>query len=70
MGDGGLSDFPSSRILIMSPKKRKPFEKTTEVKRQARLRVGSPPAAQTHIDRRKKLPKHKKLVQQIDIEIS
>ena len=54
----------------MSPKKRKPFETTTEVKRQARLRVGSPPAAQTHIDRRKKLPKHKKLVQQIDIEIS
>jgi hypothetical protein len=32
--------------------------------------VGSPPAVQTHIDRRKKVPKHKKLVQQIDIEIS
>jgi hypothetical protein len=41
-------------------KKRKPFKRTTEVKRQARLRVGSPPAVQTHQDRRKKLPKHKK----------
>jgi hypothetical protein len=44
----------------MSPRKRKLFQRTTEVKRQARLRVGSPPAAQTHQDRRKKLPKHKK----------
>lgn len=43
----------------MSPKKPKPFKRTTEVKRQARLRVGSPPAAQTHRDRRKKPPKHK-----------
>ena len=44
----------------MSPKKPKAFEKTTEVKRQARRVVGSPPAAQTHQDRRKKSPKHKK----------
>jgi len=54
----------------MNPKKPKPFKSSTEVKRQARLRVGSPPAAQTHVDRRKKLPKHKKRVQQTDIEIS
>jgi hypothetical protein len=47
----------------MSRKKPKPFESTTEVKRQARLRVGSPPSAQTHQDRRKKLPKHKKRVE-------
>jgi hypothetical protein len=52
----------------MSPRKPKPFEKTIEVKRQARLRVGSPPAAQTHKDRRKKLPKHKKRAQQIETE--
>jgi hypothetical protein len=44
----------------MSAKKPKPFESTTEVKRQARLRVGSPPAGQPHQDKRKKLPKHKK----------
>ncbi len=41
-------------------KKPKPFKAETEVRRQARLRVGSPPAAQTHQDRRKKPPKHKK----------
>jgi hypothetical protein len=52
----------------MSTKKPKPFEKTTEVKRQARLRVGSPPSAQTHQDRRKKLPKHKKLEKQATTE--
>lgn len=54
----------------MSTKKPKPFKSTTEVKRQARLRVGSPPAAQTHKDRRKKLPKHKKRVQELDTELS
>jgi hypothetical protein len=52
----------------MSPKKRKPFESTKEVKRLARLRMGSPPAAQTHQDRRKKLPKHKKLEKQAATE--
>jgi hypothetical protein len=54
----------------MSRKKPKPFESTNEVKRQARLRVGSPPASQTHQDRRKKLPKHKKLVQLVETELS
>ena len=52
----------------MSRKKPKPFKSSTEVKRQARLRVGSPPAAQTHVDPRKKPPKHKKRVQLTDIE--
>ena len=56
--------------LTMSPKKPKAFKKTTEVKRQARLRVGAPPGAQTHLDRRKKLPKHKKLVKQAEAEDS
>jgi hypothetical protein len=53
----------------MRTKKPKPFQSTKEVKRQARLRVGSPPAVQTHQDRRKKPPKHKKLVQ-AEAEIS
>jgi hypothetical protein len=52
----------------MSPRKPKPFRSTIEVKRQARLRVGPPPAAQTHQDRRKKLPKHKKLEKQVETE--
>jgi hypothetical protein len=53
----------------MSSRKPKAFEKTTEVKRQARLRVGTPPAAQTHQDKRKKVPKHKKRQKQAEIEI-
>ena len=60
----------SSYYIAMRSKKSKPFESTTEVKRQARRRVGSPPAAQTHQDRRKKLPKHKKHAEQIETEIS
>jgi hypothetical protein len=52
----------------MRSKKPKPFQSTKEVKRLARLRVGSPPAAQTHVDRRKKLPKHKKLDKQAATE--
>ena len=52
----------------MSPRKRKTFEKTTEVKRQARLRVGSPPAGEPHKDKRKKLPKHKKREKLAEIE--
>ena len=59
--------FPATP-LTMSPRKPKPFKGTTEVKRQARLRVGSPPAAQTHVNRRKKLPKHKKREKYSDTE--
>ena len=54
----------------MRRKKPKPFEKTTEVKRQARLRVGSPPAAQLHLDKRKKLPKHKKRVEVVETDLA
>ncbi len=64
------TDYFPLVTLTMSPKKTKPFKSTTEVKRQARLRVGPPPAAQTHQDRRKKLPKHKKRAQQVETEIS
>ena len=56
-------DFP---IPAGSMRKPKPFKKTTEVKRQARLRVGSPPAAQTHQDKRKKPPKHKEREELVD----
>ena len=56
--------------LLMRAKKPKPFKNTTEVRRQARLRVGSPPAAVTHTDRRKKPPKHKKLVERVETELS
>jgi len=44
----------------MSARKPKPFRATKEVKRQARLRVGSPPPAQLHMSRKRKSPKHKK----------
>ena len=52
----------------MIPKKPKPFKRTTEVRRQARLRMGSPPAAQTHQDQRKKQPKHKKRISESELE--
>ena len=45
----------------MKRKKPKPFKNTTEVRRQARLRVGSPPAGVTHTEKKDKPVKHKKL---------
>jgi hypothetical protein len=44
----------------MSTRKPKPFRATKEVKRQARLRVGSPPPSRVHQNREHKPPKHKK----------
>jgi hypothetical protein len=44
----------------MRKKKPKPFKNTTEVRRQARLRVGTPPPSQTIPGKRNKPPKHKK----------
>jgi hypothetical protein len=44
----------------MKTRKPKPFRATKEVKRQARLLVGSPPPAQLHKSRKHKSPKHKK----------
>jgi hypothetical protein len=49
-------------------KKTRPFKAETEVRRQARLRVGSPPASQAHQDRRKKRAKHKKQLEAEDRE--
>ena len=45
----------------MSPRKRKPFQATKEVKRRARREIGSPPPTQRHESRKRKPPKHKKL---------
>jgi len=44
----------------MRPRKPKPFRAAKEVKRQARLRLGSPPPVQRHETRKRKSPKHKK----------
>ncbi|PYV12172.1 MAG: hypothetical protein DMG23_01995, partial [Acidobacteria bacterium] len=41
-------------------RKPKPFRASKEVKRQARLRVGSPPPGRVHETRERKPPKHKK----------
>ena len=61
---------PLTTALTMRTKKPKPFKNTVEVKRQARLRVGSPPAAVTHTDKRLKPPKHKKRVDVAEPEVS
>ncbi len=45
----------------MKKKKPKPFKNTVEIRRQARLRVGSPPAAVRHTEKKDKPAKHKKL---------
>lgn len=42
------------------PPKPKPFRAGKEVKRRARLALGTPPAAQRHESRKRKSPKHKK----------
>jgi len=41
------------------PPKPKPFTAGKEVKRRARLTLGTPPAAQRHESRKRKPPKHK-----------
>jgi hypothetical protein len=64
VGAGGLAPLSrfrrGERLSRMSTRKPKPFRATKEVKRQARLRVGSPPPAQLHASRKRKSPKHKK----------
>jgi hypothetical protein len=46
----------------MSRRKSKPFRATKDVKRRARSVVGSPPPVQRYESRKRKPPKHKKLV--------
>jgi hypothetical protein len=53
----------SNELFSMSsrkPRKLKPFRATKEVKRRARIEIGSPPPVQRHQDRKRKPPKHKK----------
>jgi len=51
----------------MSPSRpSKPFRAEKEVKRRARLTLGTPPAARRHESRKRKPPKHKK--QELDSE--
>jgi hypothetical protein len=52
----------------MSRRKPKPFRAGKEVKRQARLRVGSPPPSQPHETPKKKEPKHKKQLLEKELE--
>jgi hypothetical protein len=52
----------------MKMKKPKPFKNTTEVRRQARLRVGAPPSAKVILDKRDRPPKHKKPVEIAGVE--
>lgn len=57
------SDTLPPKPFPMSPRKPrtlKPFRAAKEVKRQARLRVGSPPPLQRHETRKRKPPKHRK----------
>jgi hypothetical protein len=49
----------------MSSGKPKPFRASKEVKRRARVELGSPPPTQRHESRKHKPPKHKK--QQLQI---
>jgi hypothetical protein len=50
------------------PRKSKPFRATKEVKRQARMQVGTPPPVQRHEARRRKPPKHKKQDWEQDVD--
>lgn len=51
---------PELPIRTVKRRKPKPFRANKEVKRQARLRLGTPPASRPHKSRRTKPPKHKK----------
>jgi hypothetical protein len=50
------------------PRKPKPFRATKEVKRQARMQVGSPPPIQRHESRKRKPRKHKKQDREREVE--
>jgi len=49
------------RVITMAKKRKpKPFSASKEVKRLARLAVGTPPPSQVQPDETRKPPKHKK----------
>jgi len=50
----------ASRLFSMPRRKKRKFSAAKEAKRQARVRIGSPPAERVLPDKRKKAPKHKK----------
>jgi len=57
--------------LYMGRRKRrkpKPFQAFKEVKRQARLRLGSPPPLQRHESHKRRPPKHKELNREQEAE--
>lgn len=62
----GTGRFDSDTLpptIRMSPRRRgkpKAFQATKEVRRLARLRVGSPPPVQKQESRKEKSPKHRK----------
>jgi hypothetical protein len=45
-------------------RRRKMFRASKEVKRRARLTLGTPPASRTHEERKRRPPKHKKREQE------
>lgn len=48
------------RLISMPRRKKRKFSASKEAKRQARLRVGTPPPERILADKRKKPPKHRK----------
>ena len=50
----------ASRLFSMPRRKKRKFSAAKEAKRQARVRIGSPPAERVLPDKRKKALKHKK----------
>ncbi len=52
--------YGQKRLFSMPRRKKRKFSAAKEAKRQARVRIGSPPAERVLPDKRKKAPKHKK----------
>jgi hypothetical protein len=68
-GKGRFRFEALAEIFKMSPRKPpaiKPFSAAKEVKRRARVRVGTPPPTQRHESRKRRPPKHKKEVWEVD----
>jgi hypothetical protein len=60
-GCGGINQNAPSRVTDMAKRRKpKPFSAAKEVKRQARILVGTPPPSQVQPDEKRKPSKHKK----------
>ena len=55
-----VSDFGREQVLMRKPRKPKAFRASKEVKRRARLRVGSPPPSRWQEGQKHRSPKHQK----------